>query len=55
MKTKRPSQKSVSTRKSARMKPMLVAYARVVNAIKSLNDEERRRVLAAAAITVNES
>ena len=37
-----------------RMSKMLAAYARVVNAINPLSHEERRRVLNAAAVLVEE-
>ncbi len=37
-----------------RSRTMLTAYRRVVMAIASLNDEERRRVLGAAAIICGE-
>ncbi len=38
-----------------RQRIMLTAYARVVNAISRLNDEERRRVMKAANITCGEA
>lgn len=47
-----PTPVQVQPEIGVRMEPMLTAYARVVNAIKSLNRDEKIRVINAASVTV---